>query len=386
MGRTETMDHIRQRLLAHLEDLGYTLGEDKLSSAENFDKVKIRKFYASRRIEREQRENAFVGANVDKLIGYFANGHEIVPAKIAIEVEEVESGSWQGNLFRLATLIWSVPVSRGYGRRIRFLVWDRHIDKLVGVIALGDPVFNLKPRDEWIGWNTRDREERLCNVLDAYILGAVPPYSQLIAGKLVAALVSSKEVNDVFRRKYAKQLGLISKKAKHPKLVLVTTTSALGRSSVYNRLRLDGNTLFHSVGFTEGWGHFHISDAVFQEMKEFLSDIGHKYANGNRFGNGPNWRMRVIRAVMKEIGISQSYLNHGIRREIFAVPLATNFREILIGEQTRARWQLRSAADIGRACVDRWVAPRAERDGNESRAVTREVIRDLMVSNRNITF
>lgn len=383
MRRVDTMNDIRQRLLSHLEDLGYTLGEEKLISAKEFDKTQIRKFYTSRRIEREQKERAFVARNIDKLLSHFASGSEIVPSKIDVGVEEVISGSWQADLFRLATLIWSVPVSRGYGRRIRFLVWDRHIDKLIGVIALGDPVFNLKPRDQWIGWNTVDRTERLCNVLDAYILGAVPPYSQLIGGKLVAALVSSKEINDVFRRKYSKQLGLISNKAKNPKLVLVTTTSALGKSSVYNRLRLNGKTLFQSIGFTEGWGHFHISDSVFLEMKQFLMEEGHKYANGYRYGNGPNWRMRVIRAVMKEIGISQSYLNHGVKREIFAVPLANNFREILTGKHSRALWDLQPAGEIGRACINRWIVPRSERDGAESRSISREDIRDLLVRNRH---
>jgi hypothetical protein len=36
-----------------------------------------------------------------------------------------------------------VPVSNGFGRRLRYLVWDEHNDKLIGLIAIGDPVFNL---------------------------------------------------------------------------------------------------------------------------------------------------------------------------------------------------------------------------------------------------
>lgn len=37
--------------------------------------------------------------------------------------------------------------------------------------ALGEPVFNLLVRDEFIGWDVRLRELRLASVLDAYVAG-----------------------------------------------------------------------------------------------------------------------------------------------------------------------------------------------------------------------
>jgi hypothetical protein len=103
-------------------------------------------------------------------------------------------------LFRLATLTWSVPVSEGYGRRMRFLVWDDSIGRLMGVIALCDPVFNRNVRDSAIGWGVEDRKDRLVNVMDAYVLGALPPYNSLLCGKLVACLVRTEEVRDCFAR------------------------------------------------------------------------------------------------------------------------------------------------------------------------------------------
>jgi hypothetical protein len=68
---------------------------------------------------------------------------------------------------RLASLTWAVPVSNGFGRRLRYLVWDRNNNKLIGLIAIGDPVFNLSVRDKLIGWTVKDRGERLVNILDA---------------------------------------------------------------------------------------------------------------------------------------------------------------------------------------------------------------------------
>ena len=74
--------------------------------------------------------------------------------------------------------------------------------------------------------------------MDAYVVGAVPPYSQLIGGKLVAALMASTEVKRVYERKYLGRQAVISEKKHRARLVLLTTTSALGRSSLYNRLSL----------------------------------------------------------------------------------------------------------------------------------------------------
>jgi hypothetical protein len=117
-------------------------------------------------------------------------------------LELVEADTWQSDLFRLAGLSWSVPVSAGFGRRLRYLVWDDSNEKLIGIIALGDPVFNLKVRDELIDWTSKDRAKRLVNIMDAYVLGAVPPYNFLLGGKLVASLIRTKEVRDDFAKKY----------------------------------------------------------------------------------------------------------------------------------------------------------------------------------------
>jgi hypothetical protein len=108
-------------------------------------------------------------------------------------------------------LHWSIPVSMGYGRRLRFLVLDRaHGDKLIGLIGLADPVFALAARDRWIGWDVETRTRALTNVMDAFVLGAVPPYSTLRAGKMVALLATSGVVRDTFRIRYAHRTTLIS--------------------------------------------------------------------------------------------------------------------------------------------------------------------------------
>ena len=56
----------------------------------------------------------------------------------------------------------------------------------------------------------------------------------------------------------------------------------------------------------------------------------------NRFGDGPNWRMRVIRSVLDIIGFdSDILLRHSFKRGIYAVPLTKNFRSFLLGKSDR---------------------------------------------------
>jgi hypothetical protein len=82
-------------------------------------------------------------------------------------------------------------------------------------------------------------------VADVSVCGAVAPYSALLGGKLVALLMTSQEVRDVYRSRYAGQVSLISSQmAGRPvfrpaELKFLTTTSLYGNgSSQYNRLRL----------------------------------------------------------------------------------------------------------------------------------------------------
>lgn len=353
---------IKRALRRHLKELGFTKATNGALMPPSEGKATLRSMHSAQRAQRLETEAAFVAEQWPLLQCHFASGAEVVPSAITPELELVEAGTWQSNLFRLASLTWSVPVSQGYGRRMRFLVWDRHNDKLIGLIALGDPVFNLRVRDRYIGWTSDDRKKRLVGMLDAFVLGSLPPYNRLLGGKLVASLIRSIEVRDTFRQRYHTTKGIISQKRKHAELVAVTTTSALGRSSVYNRVRLGSTTYLKPLGYTEGWGHFHIPESVFEEVRVYLRRRRRKYAKGFKFGDGPNWRLRALRLAMGLVGLRPELLRHGIKREVFITELATNACEILNGKRKRPKYDdLLSVADIAKLARERWIIPRAER-------------------------
>ena len=353
---------IKRALRRHLKQLGFTKAPDGSLKPPSNGKHTLRSMHAAQRAHRLESESQFIAEQWPLLRQYFASGLDVEPSEITPELELVDSGTWQSNLFRLAALTWSVPVSQGYGRRMRFLVWDRHNDKLIGLVALGDPVFNLRVRDQYIGWTSDDRKKRLVGMLDAFVLGSVPPYNRLLGGKLVASLIRSTDVRDTFRTRYHTTKGIISKKRKHAELVAVTTTSALGRSSVYNRVRLGAIMYLKPLGYTEGWGHFHIPESVFADVREYLQRRRRKYAKGFKFGDGPNWRLRALRLAMDLVGLNPELLRHGIKREVFITELAVNARLILNGKRKRPQYDdLLSVAEIGKLAKERWIVPRAER-------------------------
>jgi hypothetical protein len=353
---------LKRRLRAHFRALGFEKDTDGFLLLPDSSKETYRKLHEAQRIEKFNSNKQFIDQNAKSLLGYLASGKDVDPTGIRPRLELIEGGTWQSNLFRFVTHYWSVPVSEGYGRRMRFLVWDDANDKLIGVIALGDAVFNLRARDELVGWNHEQRKDRMANILDAYVLGAVPPYNFLLGGKLVASLIKTKEVVQAFKTKYSESIGIISGKKKCPNLVLVTTTSSMGRSSVYNRLKLENEQFLERVGFTSGWGHFHIPDDIFELMRTYLSEKGDPYANNHGFGQGPNWRLRAIRKTFTLLGMNNNLARHGLVREVFVSHIAKNSIPFLMGEATKPDFTaLRSVNEVAELALARWIIPRAER-------------------------
>jgi hypothetical protein len=366
---------LKRALRAHLRMLGFTKDAEGDLILPAGGKEVVRNLHRSQRRQKLAAAQPFLVRALPRALPHFADGDEINPTKVKFRLIQVRSDTPEADLFRVATLTWSVPVSPGFGRRIRYLVWDDGHDRLAGVIALGDPVYNLSVRDTIIGWNVHDRAKRLVGLLDAYVLGAVPPYSMLLGGKAVACLIRSRDVFDDFTRQYGETIGVISKAAKHARLLAVTTTSSMGRSAVYNRLQLGGLKYFQPLGFTEGWGHFHITDGLFEKMRAFLRERDHAYADQHKFGEGPNWRLRTIRAALTGLKMNENILKHGIQREVFITTLAENAFDVLrSGEAEPDTSGLLSVSEISDLARDRWIVPRAERGEIDFRSWRREMI------------
>jgi hypothetical protein len=189
------------------------------------------------------------------------------------------------------------------------------------------------------------KKRRIAGLMDITTCGAVPPYNEVLGGKLLSFLMASPKVIAKYRRRYKDQESVIASRMKgeavvrSPELVLLSTTSlyAVG-SSQYNRLKAptaNGELRYEEIGKSSGHGHIHISERTFQTLKELLDELneddGESNRPNNRFGNGVNYKMRTIKAALSEIGLKPLH-QHEHPRLIYLVPLAKNWREYLTGK------------------------------------------------------
>jgi hypothetical protein len=185
------------------------------------------------------------------------------------------------------------------------------------------------------------------DMLDITVCGAVPPYSHLLGGKLVSLILTSPEVREAYHARYAQRASVIASAmagrsvTRKPQLVLLGTTSLYGiGSSQYSRLRMPaeraggtpGNEIrYVERGITEGYGSLHFSSGTLIEIRRLFAEL----TNGRRvkhiFGEGANPRLREVREALDQVGLpSDRLLKHDSSRIVYAVPLASNFREILL--------------------------------------------------------
>jgi len=364
----EQVARLRARVEAHLTSLGFQVSNGCLLAPVAKDKDQLRELHTDAAEALRERSRRTLARHEDQFITRLAHGPEIVPERITpVLVPVVDRRGFEGLLWRWCSLHWSIPVSSGYGRRMRFLVVDRgHGDKVIGLIGLADPVFALSCRDSAIGWSREWRKERLFSVMDAFVLGAVPPYNALCGGKLVAMLATSSEVRDAFSERYRDHVTLIAQRRADARLVLVTTSSALGRSSVYNRLnRPDGNLAFRPVGYTSGTGDFHFSGSIYKDLADYAArntptGVTQRHARwtGQTFRN----RREVIQRALDGLGYDSRKLRiHGVRRQVFLAPLAANALDWLRGESQSLDWSTLDCGSLGTWWLQRWAIRRAAR-------------------------
>ena len=363
MSRLPGKQRLRERIVRSLRRQGFSVRAGSVAPPSDLTKDQIRQLHETAVRHRRAVARITHAKFEEHLLSHMASGSDIDVGKIKPRLVQVgDSDSEEARLFRYSGLHWSIPLSSGYGRRLRFLVEDEQNDKLIGLIGLADPVFSLGVRDSWIGWDEVGRKARLQNVMDAFVLGAVPPYASLLCGKLVAMLVASREVRDAFRRKYKGRKTRIRRRTLDGRLALITTTSALGRSSIYNRIKIAGRRLYESLGLTRGAGEFHFANGTYDVLKAYATRHCEASSKKARWGTGFRNRREVIKKCLPALGISSEWIYHGIGREAYAVHIAENAREFLRGECKHLRMYDDSVASIFEEFRQRWLVPRASRE------------------------
>jgi hypothetical protein len=297
---------------------------------ETYDKYIIKRSMSIKRDEIIEKNRTWIDNHIDIARNNLANGQDVLKSKI-MPVIEMCLTQKQHDLFRLFRYYWSSPYSEYVGRRIKVLVRDYALPTrpVIGIAALGSPIIHIPERDNYIGWDKSERTRRINYMMDAYVIGALPPYNYLLGGKLVSYLLTSKEIRKIYKEKY--------KESNYSELAGIFTTSLYGRSSQYNRLKIDGREVYIPIGETRGFGTLHLTNETIGAMINFLKE--NNIFVSNVFGEGPSWTMRVIRTAGDLLGFdTDQLLMHSFKRKIYFVPFAKNTKKFLIGENKSLRF------------------------------------------------
>lgn len=174
---------------------------------------------------------------------------------------------------------------------------------------------------------------------------------------LLSPSLSCNEIREFYRRKYKNYISIIKGRKLKPELLFITTTSAFGRSSLYNRLKYNGEIVAHRLGYTQGSGTFHIPEELYKEILKFLKTKGVDVSRG--FGHGPSRKLKLISLGLRYLGLSK-FEYHGIKREFYLFPLVKNLKEVIQNGE-KPVWIDRPFNKLVDYWKERWALPRAER-------------------------
>lgn len=219
------------------------------------------------------------------------------------------------------------------------------------------------------------------DMMDITVCGAVPPYNAIIGGKLVALLMTAPEIRRAYSDKYRTASSIIAsamagrRVRRRPRLVLIGTTSLYGRgSSQYNRVRMPAEMAggaaglrieYLELGRTRGFGSFHFSRDTLRAFELVLAKSQNGRQVNSIFGEGVNPKLRKVRGALAVAGLkAEMLIQHGSSRVIYGVPLATNFRQVLLGLEDTPEYILPQSSSGEKKIVDywlgRWVASRID--------------------------
>lgn len=350
---------LKREIKNALEKQGYDLCGN-VFALRSHSREALRRAHTMARKERLTGHAQFIADNRSLIEKRAIDGARLAAANIDPVLREVTPSSENETLYKWWNFVWwSLPYERAYGRQMRYVVWDRHHEAVIGLLGLQSPILSWSPRDDNLNIPADNKDFWVNQSMSIQRLGAVPPYNGILGGKLVAMLAASDQLRQDFARKYKQRETVMRARVIPPRLLFATTTGAFGKSSIYNRLKSgDGETLAEYIGDSRGTGSFHIPHAIYLRILDFLESEGVNVARG--YGNGPSRKMRLISDGLNRLGYRNGN-NHGIKRAIYLFSYVKNLHQHIARQHSRPRWAKRDEKDLTSFWKERWALPRLER-------------------------
>lgn len=256
------------------------------------------------------------------------------------------------------------------GRFLKFLVTDGSVEnpRYIGVISVSSDVISINDRDNYIGWSSDNKikDKKLCHsAIGSCIMSTQPIGYNFLGGKLVAAMVTSSSVRNMWKKLY------------NQTLVGMTTTSLYGSYSMYNSLKW-----WHKCGSSAGKIAIKPDEDIYKIWHEWVkTNCSEKYDKTmtQRDGvSGPvtGAKSRVLGMIFSKCGIKQSAYQHGYERGVYYSCFYENTKEYLQNKITEDKLKMKELFNRDTESINEWWKPRAierykklKQDGNLKREV-----------------
>ena len=345
-------------------------------------KEAFRKIHKIKRNEQIIRHKKFLINNFNLIEKYYKSFGNLNPEKIDLELIEIKSKSVYSKIFFWWNLIWwSIPYTRPIGRQMRFIIWDKGHNLPFGLIGLQSPTLSSKVRDDYLGLNREDKDYWINQSLYAQRIGALPPYNDLLGGKMVSLSLTANKIRNVYAEKYKDILTIKRKRIIPNRLMFITTTSAFGKSSMYDRIKYNGEIVAKFLGYTSGAGTFHISEMLYKECLRFLNKNGFNIERGMQIG--PSRKLKLIAQALRKLNLP-NFEFHQLKRGFYLFLNVENLFEVIHNGEEPI-WYERKFSDLVKFWMQRWCLPRSKRINKWREFNSRAFLDDTFQYIKNIT-
>ncbi len=239
------------------------------------------------------------------------------------------------------------------GRFLKFLVTDGNKDnpRYIGAISVSSDVIAISDRDTYLGWTSDNkiRDKKLAHsAIGSCIMSTQPIGYNFLGGKLVAAMITTNTVRELWKQLY------------NQTLVGMTTTSLYGSYSMYNSLKW-----WHKCGTSAGKIAIKPDDSVYEIWHHwFQKNYPSEYAammEQKPGVSGPvtGAKQRVISKIFSELGIKSSDYVHGFERGTYYSCFYENTREFLCNKVGEGDLVMKPLFKSGKQSIIDWWKPKA---------------------------
>jgi len=274
---------------------------------------------------------------------------ELNPTIVHVETEAQEF-AW----LMVRVFCHTMEFSQTPGRFLKFLITDGNEDnpRYLGATSVSSDVITITARDQYIGWTSENKlidKKLVHSSIGSCIMSTQPFGYNFLGGKLVACLVTSSVVRDVWKKLYSQTL------------VGMTTTSLYGSYSMYNSLKW-----WHKCGSSTGKIPIKPDDTVYKIwhdwIKENRSVEYDKKMTQKENVSGPvtGAKQRVISMIFQTLNIKTQDYVHGYERGVYYSPFYNNTKEYLCGKITDDQLVMKQLFVDDKKAIFDWWKPKAK--------------------------